>query len=89
MVDNRSVDGGRDVGRDEGALRGIGFFSVVDAGGEVSGVMSVDCVAPPLSVSFRLTALSLVLVSREWVAAGVRGGDCMADAEGESRLDCS
>ena len=47
---------------------------MLEPGGEVSGVMGVDC-APPLSVPSRLAALSLALVSREWVAAGVRGGD--------------
>lgn len=43
LVDNRSFEDGREGGRDEGALRGILFLSVADAGGEVSGVISVDC----------------------------------------------
>ena len=60
---------------------------MLEPGGEVSGVMGVDC-APPLSVPFRLAALSLALVSREWVAAGVRGGDCKTDACGEAREEC-
>lgn len=81
LWDKRSVDGGREVG----ALCGTGFFSAVEPGGEVSGVIGVDCASPPLSLSLALTALSLVLVSCECVAAGVRGGDCMADACGEAR----
>lgn len=58
------------------------FFSVDPTGGDASGVKLV-------SAWGRLVALreelSLVRPSREWVAAGVRGGDCTAEVGGDGR----
>lgn len=53
-------------------------------GGEVSGVIAAECGAVPRSVAFDVEAVSLVLGSREWVAAGVRGGDCIVETGGEA-----
>lgn len=66
-----------DEGREEGALRAV-WFSEAEAGGEVSGVM-----VAALSAVFKVAELPLTFHSRELVSAGVSGGDCIVEAEGE------
>lgn len=73
LADNLSVDEGREVG----ALREAELLSGVETGGEVWGVIAAAFSAPSVAV------LSLPVSSRECVSAGVRGGDCMVDMEGE------
>lgn len=65
-----------DPGRDDGALRSLPFWSLEETGGDVSGVMA-DAFA-------LLTAFNDAVLSRDWVTAGVRGGDCTAEAGGET-----
>lgn len=57
------------------------FLSVEPTGGEASGVKLVS--RWDRLVAFR-DALSLILPSREWVAAGVRGGDWTAETGGDA-----
>lgn len=73
-----SVDGGREefeVGRE------VPFLSTEPTGGDASGVKLV-CTCGRVA-DFK-EAPSPVLPSREWVAAGVRGGDCTAETGGEA-----
>lgn len=57
------------------------FLSIEPTGGDASGVKLVSRWGR--LVAFR-EALSLILPSREWVAAGVRGGDCTAETGGDA-----
>jgi hypothetical protein len=55
-------------------------------GGEADGVIADACEGGRGGACFAVVcagALSLAFVSRECVAAGVRGGDCIADTVGE------
>ena len=74
-VEMRSVDG-----RGEETL-GAAVLSPAVTGGDVSGVM--DCpLARPTAPS--TAALSVERPSREWVTAGVKGGDWTAETGGEA-----
>lgn len=87
------VGASEEVGRDDGALVG----AVDDAGGlpefEFETGSDDGGVIADASFFFVLlfvciavgTLLSLDLLSRECVAAGVKGGDCMRDAAGVIR----
>ena len=53
-------------------------------GGDVSGVIAAEFAPVPRSVAIDMEEVPLVLDSREWVAAGVSGGDCITDTGGEA-----
>lgn len=77
FMERRSVD----PGREDGALWYLPFWSLEDTGGDVSGVIA-DALA--LLTAFSDAVLSPTRDSRDWVTAGVRGGDCTTEAGGET-----
>ena len=77
-----------DEGREVGALWAAALLLVDDpVGGEVSGVMTAVWSMVPLSAVVEVDDVSLVFGSREWVAVGVRSGECTMDGAGEARGD--